>query len=157
MTAKRIALVALVDGDGAVLLRVRDERSVVRANRWSLVGGGVEAGETPAQAAARMVREQTGLTEAHDLRLAWRGSLPGVPVEAFLFAARTRASIRDIAMDVIPGALPRRGEYSYEFVPGAAVQSGRPFTLASGHVIGPFLDSRRYRELVSDLDVDEVA
>lgn len=148
---------ALVNRHGEVLLRMRDEQSAIRANRWSLVGGSVTATETPQQAAARLIAEQTGLTAAHELRLAWQGNLPGLPAEAYLLAAATAATTSDIAVDRIPGAMGRRGMYVLEFVPGHDVQSGRPFTEASGYVIGPFLDSRLYRELAAHFDADEVA
>lgn len=154
-----VVLVALVNRAGAVLLRMRDEQSTVRANRWSLIGGGAYGvdGETPEQAAQRLVREQTGLETVHELRAAWEGRVPELPATVYLLAARTTATTADITVDDIPGALARRGEYFLEFVPGPEVQSGRSFTPASGYVVGQFLDSVLYRELAAGLDPGAMA
>jgi 8-oxo-dGTP pyrophosphatase MutT (NUDIX family) len=58
---RRIAAVALVDGRGWLLLQERDENAPVNADQWSLVGGGVEEGETHADAAVRELAEETEL------------------------------------------------------------------------------------------------
>jgi 8-oxo-dGTP diphosphatase len=50
------------DGAGRLLLVLRGREP--GAGRWSLPGGRVESGETPAAAAAREVAEETGLTVA---------------------------------------------------------------------------------------------
>ncbi len=153
-----VVLVALVNRRGEVLVRLRGEQSAVRANRWSLIGGGAQPGETHRQAAVRLVREQAGLApEPSSLQLAWRGTIPDPPMQAILFAARTGATTADIATDPIPGAMARRGEYVVRFVPGDEVQSGRAFTAASGFVIGPFLDSRLYRQLIGGPDLADLA
>lgn len=57
-----IATVALLDARGWLLLQERDEAAPVDPDRWSLVGGGVEAGESGAEAAVRELAEETGLT-----------------------------------------------------------------------------------------------
>ena len=52
-------MVALVDPRGWLLLQERDEHAPVDPDRWSLVGGGVEAGETLAAAASRELTVST--------------------------------------------------------------------------------------------------
>jgi 8-oxo-dGTP pyrophosphatase MutT (NUDIX family) len=54
--------VVLVDRRGWLLLQERDEHAPVDADRWSLVGGGVEAGESDHEAAQRELCEETGVT-----------------------------------------------------------------------------------------------
>ncbi|GHJ46793.1 hypothetical protein Cs7R123_41350 [Catellatospora sp. TT07R-123] len=134
----RIALTALVGRTGAVLLRMRDEQSAVRANRWSLPGGAVRPTETPAVAARRHIAEQTGLPVDADPVEFWHGYLPGTHVDVYFFAAPTSAFSPDI--------VPRPGVVA-EFVPGEEALSGRAFTPASGFVLARFLDSNEYLRL----------
>jgi len=150
--------VALVDRTGAVLLRLHGEQSATRPNRWSLPGGPALTAEIPARAAARLLKEQTGL-EVDPLRLrpTWRGRLPDFPAEAYLFAAATTATEADITTDPVPGAIARRGDFVVRFIPGDRVQSGRPFTPASGYVIGDFMTSRAYRDLSEAFDPEQIA
>lgn len=55
------ALVVQGDGPGASVLLSRVSASGFHTGLWTLPGGGVEHGEPPAVAAAREVREETGL------------------------------------------------------------------------------------------------
>ena len=48
--------VAIIDGAGRIVLQQRADFAV-----WGLPGGGIDAGETAAQAAVREAREETGL------------------------------------------------------------------------------------------------
>jgi 8-oxo-dGTP pyrophosphatase MutT (NUDIX family) len=84
----RIAVVALTDPTGAVLLQLRRMDKAAEPGQWGLAGGHVEAGESPAEAAARELAEETGLTAK--LRPVWRdmrpdltGSAPAVDLHAF--------------------------------------------------------------------------
>ncbi len=59
---RRIAAVALVDASGRLLLQERDELAPADAEKWSMVGGGIEEGESDVEAAVRELEEETGLT-----------------------------------------------------------------------------------------------
>ena len=73
--ARRAARLIIVDGAGAVLLVRYGE---FRKNRppwyWATPGGGIDAGETPQQAAARELAEETGLAATIG-PLLWEGTV----------------------------------------------------------------------------------
>lgn len=60
MRRVRAAGAVITDAAGRVLLVLRGHEP--QSGRWSIPGGRVEPGETPAEAAAREVLEETGLT-----------------------------------------------------------------------------------------------
>lgn len=73
-------MVGLVDTRGWVLLQERDEHAPSWPNKWCLVGGGVEEGESPETAAYRELIEETGIVcddlvslGQHDLPCAFHG------------------------------------------------------------------------------------
>ncbi|MBB5867157.1 8-oxo-dGTP pyrophosphatase MutT (NUDIX family) [Allocatelliglobosispora scoriae] len=146
MTTLRIVLVALVHPDGAVLLRMRDEQSVTRSNRWSLPGGAVETGEDPRDAGRRLVAAQTGITVEAELIGIWNGFLPGVPAEVYFYAVPSTATV-----------VVNPADFTSEFVPGADLQSGRTFTPATGYVLARFADKPRYQSLLRRPDADDLA
>lgn len=58
-----IAQALLFDRDGKLLIYLRDDKpSIPFPNHWDLIGGHVEAGETPEEALCREVREEIGFT-----------------------------------------------------------------------------------------------
>jgi ADP-ribose pyrophosphatase YjhB (NUDIX family) len=130
-------------------MRSRDERSTVRANRWSLPGGGAEPGETPTDAAVRIVSELTSLSiDGEALQLAWHGRVPEPVAEAFLYAIASE--VVDLPSDPVPGAISRYLDYELRFIPHDRILTGRSFTPVTGFVIGPFLGSRLYHSMASD-------
>jgi 8-oxo-dGTP diphosphatase len=91
-------MVGLVDSRGWLLLQERDEHAPVEPNKWCLVGGGVEAGESAEAAAYRELAEETGIVcddltwlGQHDLPCALHGR-----DSVDLFTARTAVSDGDI-------------------------------------------------------------
>lgn len=90
----RVGCYAWVERDGAVLLShwsgTRHANGLVARPGWTLVGGGIEPGETPEQAAVREVREESG----YDVRLtgvlttdAWSGIDEADPTGGKIFQA----------------------------------------------------------------------
>ncbi|BCJ71605.1 hypothetical protein CS0771_11490 [Catellatospora sp. IY07-71] len=72
----RIAVVLLVDPDGAVLLQLRHREARAEPGQWGLVGGHVEDGEDHEQAARRELAEETGLVLDTEFRLFWQDLRP---------------------------------------------------------------------------------
>ncbi|MGC4111749.1 MAG: NUDIX hydrolase [Nocardioides sp.] len=85
--SRRIAAVVLVDSRGWLLLQERDEHAPVDADMWSLVGGGVEAGETDEQAAVRELAEETEVT-----------GIDLTPVETFRYHCGECSEWHDVAL-----------------------------------------------------------
>lgn len=57
--------IILLDGEGRVLLQLRDDRpDIMFPNHWGITGGAGREGESPAEIARREVREETGLDVA---------------------------------------------------------------------------------------------
>jgi 8-oxo-dGTP diphosphatase len=108
------AAVVVTDGRGRVLLLKHVFRG---GSGWGIPGGFVEAGEQPAEAARRELREEAGL-EVEDLRLVHARTLRRPRQVETLFAARAadparaRAASGEIsraewfAPDSLPAGLP---------------------------------------------------
>lgn len=85
--SRRIAAVVLVDQRGWLLLQERDDRAPVDPDKWSMVGGGIEEGESDAEAAVRELAEETGL---HDV--------PLVPLDTFDYWCDGCAARHEVAV-----------------------------------------------------------
>jgi mutator protein MutT len=59
---KKNAVAIIVNNDNKILLLKRaDDSEIWMPNKWGLVGGGIEKGETPQKAIEREIQEETGL------------------------------------------------------------------------------------------------
>jgi 8-oxo-dGTP diphosphatase len=97
-----VAAILVVDAGGRILLQLRDSSAPTSPDKWSLVGGHVEDGETPEQAARREVLEESAIAVDGPLTTVFEGLLPsggghGV-VHWHVYAASTTATDGDIVV-----------------------------------------------------------
>ncbi|MEU9604507.1 NUDIX hydrolase [Streptomyces sp. NPDC048057] len=69
---RRVARVVLLDPQGRILLMHGHEPDDPAQNWWFTPGGGLEGGETRAEAALRELAEETGITEVELGPVLWR-------------------------------------------------------------------------------------
>jgi 8-oxo-dGTP diphosphatase len=129
-----VACTLLVASDGSLLLQLRDDKAPAYPNVWGLPGGAIEDGETPAEAAARELLEETGLIPAAPVRLFTRQELPSEGRVKHYFYAPTRAVQSDVVLGEGAAML---------FIPAAEVLN-RAFTPGTPEVIADFLASPEY-------------
>lgn len=60
-TRRTVARVLPVSSEGKVLLLLGCDPALPEVRYWFSIGGGLDAGETPAEAGARELREETGI------------------------------------------------------------------------------------------------
>lgn len=122
---------------GQILLMLRDDRpDLPHANCWSTIGGAVEVGESPAEAAYRESEEELGRRPAELVPL---GTVDGARFRSFLFATRVSWSLDDLILGEGQGV----DWLSREAALTAPLAAGAPRGLTA------FLNSRTYRELSS--------
>ncbi len=138
-----LATVLLIDARGWLLLQERDEHAPVAPNCWGLVGGHVEPGESPQEAAYRELAEETGVSWTTGLEL-WRREhwrYPGAVAANDYHHWAGRADLDD--GDIVLG----EGR-QIVFVAPADVD-GLALGGSARHVVPRFLTSSTYRRLAT--------
>ncbi len=134
------AIVLLVDAQGRLLLQQRHAQAARFPGAWGLVGGGIEDGETPEQAARRETREEMGLDITGPLALFMRMPRPhprNPRLTWYVFYAPTEARESDVIL----------GEgQALRFVPAHEVL-GLDLHPAAATVLTAFLASPAYARL----------
>jgi 8-oxo-dGTP diphosphatase len=92
------AVVLLVDRRGHILLQHRDGNAPRFPNKWGFVGGAIEEGESPEEAARREVYEETGLTLSGPLTLDQQFPWSNPGRTWYVFVAPTHASADDLVL-----------------------------------------------------------
>ncbi|HWJ83675.1 MAG TPA: NUDIX hydrolase [Nocardioides sp.] len=138
----RFACVILVDPRGWILLQERDEYPVIDPEAWGFVGGHVDPGEEPDDAAYRELEEETGIRLEPPALPRWRVFEVFHPAydsldEAYVYTAATALTDADVVC----------GEgRQIVFVDPAGV-AALPLTGSARKILPEFLASDRYREL----------
>jgi 8-oxo-dGTP pyrophosphatase MutT (NUDIX family) len=97
----RVAGILLVDRAGRLLLQLRDRDAPTNPGKWSIVGGHIEPGEIPIEAARREMAEETGLQVTSPLTLFLHERVPRDPplagmIERFIYCAATAATQAEV-------------------------------------------------------------
>jgi 8-oxo-dGTP pyrophosphatase MutT (NUDIX family) len=91
--------VILLDGEGRVLLELRNRDDTWYPNCWGITGGAAEAGESPEETARREVLEETGLSLDGGLqpfKVYDYTSHDGSPRQAHLYFAEVSTSLEEL-------------------------------------------------------------
>jgi 8-oxo-dGTP diphosphatase len=148
---RRIAGIILVDPRGWLLVQERDEHAPANPLQWSLVGGGVDEGETLQAAAYRELEEETGIRLDGGLMKWFHDFLPSTVEsgvnEWSVWVAGTRLTDADIQLGEGRQIVFR----SPEDIRRPEAEGGSRFTVRARQLLGDFLDSETYREIVASL------
>jgi len=138
----RFASIVLVDPAGRLLMQERDEHPVIDPECWGFVGGHVDDGEHPDDAAYRELEEETGLRlEPPQLRF-WR------EFEVVHQAYGTRDSVRlYVAATAVTDADITVGEGRRIVFVEPQELTALPLTVAARRILPEFLASETYQEL----------
>ena len=139
-----VAGILVVDRVGRILLQLRDSDAPVFPDKWSLVGGQVEPGETPEEAARREVLEESAIWVEAPLEPVFEGRLASGRghglTQWHVYAAPTHASDADIVVgegaDIVFMA-PEKAA-GLDLAPSAAI------------LLPAFLDSPLHRRLAAE-------
>ena len=85
----RGALVMPQDLSGRVLLQMRDDiEGIIAPGRWCFFGGELDPGETPVEAAARELEEETGLSFSVERFEPFAAAVSSTPPHGLLYVHR---------------------------------------------------------------------
>jgi 8-oxo-dGTP pyrophosphatase MutT (NUDIX family) len=85
------ASIILENAEGEVLLLLRDNRSALTCPKhWTLIGGKVDAGETPETAARRELEAETGLKVDLSLWKRYDRATPLFTVDQYIFTGQVK-------------------------------------------------------------------
>lgn len=141
---RRFASILLVDAQGRILLQERDDNALIDPDRWGFVGGHVDPGEEPDDAAYRELEEETGVRLEPPALPLWQRFEVFHEVydsvdEVGIYTARTSLTDADIVVG--------EGRQIVFVAPDAI--DGLPLTTAGELILPAFLASDRYRELTA--------